>query len=275
MYESNLIFYRLTPPKQTPEWVKFSKQMFGGFSLLLWCGSILCFLSYGILSATYEDPADDNLYLGIVLSFVVVVTAVFSYYQESKSSKIMDSFKSLVPQNATVIRNGVKQSILAENLTLGDIVEVAFGDRLPADIRILESRGFKVDNSSLTGESDPQARTPICTDDNPLETQNLAFFSSSAVEGTARGMVVSIGDNTVMGKIAKLTSGLDSGATPLAREIQYFIEVVSGVALLIGLFFFVVALVLGYGWLQALIFLLGTIVANVPEGLLSTVFQTN
>ena len=262
---------KLTPPPQVPEWIKLGKHMFGGFSLLLWCGAILCFSSYTIQLLSSGEASEDNLYLGIVLSLVVIVTAVFSYYQESKSSKIMDSFKNLVPQNATVIRDGIKQSILAEQLTLGDIVEVSFGDRLPADIRILESRGFKVDNSSLTGESDPQARTPICTDANPLETKNLAFFSTSAVEGTARGMVVSIGDNTVMGKIAKLASGLDSGDTPLAREIRYFIEVVSGVALLIGLTFFVVALVLGYSWLQALIFLLGTIVANVPEGLLSTV----
>ena len=96
----------------------------------------------------------------MVLTAVVVVTGVFSYYQESKSSKIMDSFKNLVPQYALAVRNGEKVELKAEELTLGDIIEVKFGDRVPADMRVLESRNFKVDNSSLTGESEPQSRGP-------------------------------------------------------------------------------------------------------------------
>ena len=124
-----------------------------------------------------------QLYLGIVLTTVVVVTGCFSYYQESKSSKIMESFKNLVPQSALVIRDGQKQTVKAEEVCRGDIVEVKFGDRIPADIRVIEARQFKVDNSSLTGESEPQSRGPEFTNDNPLETKNLAFFSTNAVEG--------------------------------------------------------------------------------------------
>jgi magnesium-transporting ATPase (P-type) len=75
----------LTPPKQTPEWVKFCKNLFGGFALLLWIGAVLCFVAYGIQASTSEEPADDNLYLGIVLSAVVIVTGIFSYYQVSDS----------------------------------------------------------------------------------------------------------------------------------------------------------------------------------------------
>merc|ERR1739838_200033 len=118
------------------------------------------------------------------------------------------------------------------------IVEIKFGDRIPADIRVLEARGFKVDNSSLTGESEPQARSPEFTHENPLETKNIGFFSTNAVEGTCVGMDVNIGDNTVMGRIAGLASGLDTGDTPIAKEIAHFIHI---------------------------------IVANVPEGLLATV----
>jgi sodium/potassium-transporting ATPase subunit alpha len=162
----------LTPPKQTPEWVKFCKNLFGGFALLLWIGAILCFIAYSIQASTVEEPADDNLYLGIVLSAVVIVTGIFSYYQvssnpfpsicfhskssffslfsgsqkESKSSKIMESFKNMVPQFATVIREGEKLTLRAEDLTLGDVVEVKFGDRIPADIRVVEARNFKVKN---------------------------------------------------------------------------------------------------------------------------------
>lgn len=163
----------LTPPKTTPEWVKFCKNLFGGFSLLLWIGAALCFIAYSIQIGNYEDVPKDNvrdgrddysflryflmmsltdwvwwfflqLYLGAVLSVVVIVTGCFSYYQESKSSKIMESFKNMVPQYATVLREGQKLTLKAEELTCGDIVEVKFGDRIPADIRVIESRGFKV-----------------------------------------------------------------------------------------------------------------------------------
>merc|ERR1712073_198205 len=262
---------QLTPPPTTPEWVKFCQNLFSGFACLLWLGAILCFLAYGIQASAYEEPPDDNLYLGIVLTAVVTVTGVFSYYQESKSAKIMESFKNMVPQYALVRRDGEKVTISATELTLGDIVEVKFGDRVPADLRVLEARGFKVDNSSLTGESEPQARTPEFTHDNPLETKNLAFFSTNAVEGTATGMVVNIGDSTVMGRIAGLASGLESDETPIAKEIAHFIHIITGVAVFLGVTFFIIAFILGYNWLDAVIFLIGIIVANVPEGLLATV----
>ncbi|XP_065207094.1 sodium/potassium-transporting ATPase subunit alpha isoform X4 [Planococcus citri] len=261
----------LTPPKTTPEWVKFCKQLFGGFALLLWIGAALCFIAYSILVTTVEDPADDNLYLGIVLTGVVIVTGIFSYYQEAKSSAIMDSFKNLVPQFALVIRQGEKLTLRAEDIVVGDVVEVKFGDRIPADVRIIECRGFKVDNSSLTGESEPQSRSVDFTHENPLETKNLAFFSTNAVEGTAKGVVISCGDNTVMGRIAGLASGLDTGETPIAKEIHHFIHIITGVAVFLGVSFFIIAFILGYNWLDAVIFLIGIIVANVPEGLLATV----
>merc|ERR1712115_18337 len=262
---------QLTPPPTTPEWIKFCQCLFSGFAMLLWFGAILCFLAYGIQASAYEEPPDDNLYLGVVLTAVVTVTGAFSYYQESKSAAIMESFKNLVPQYAVVRRNGEKITVKAAELTLGDVVEVKFGDRLPADLRVVEARQFKVDNSSLTGESEPQTRTPEFTNDNPLETKNLAFFSTNAVEGTCVGIVVNIGDNTVMGRIAGLASGLASDQTPIAKEIAHFIHIITGVAVFLGVTFFIIAFILGYNWIDAVIFLIGIIVANVPEGLLATV----
>merc|ERR1712117_628403 len=226
---------QLTPPPTTPEWIKFCQCLFSGFAMLLWFGAILCFLAYGIQASAYEEPPDDNLYLGIVLSAVVTVTGIFSYYQEAKSAKIMESFKNLVPQYAVVRRNGEKITVKAAELTLGDIVEIKFGDRVPADLRVIEARGFKVDNSSLTGESEPQTRSPEFTNENPLETRNLAFFSTNAVEGTCLGMVVNIGDNTVMGRIAGLASGLEGGQTPIAKEIEHFIHIITAVAVCLTL----------------------------------------
>jgi sodium/potassium-transporting ATPase subunit alpha len=261
----------LTPPKTTPEWLKFCKQLFGGFSLLLWIGAILCFVAYSIQASQLENVPGDNLYLGIVLTAVVLVTGVFSYYQEAKSSKIMESFKNMVPQYGIVVRNGEKRDIRASEMVVGDIVEVKFGDRVPADIRLITSHSFKVDNSSLTGESEPCSRTADFTHENPLETKNLAFFSTNAVEGTCRGVVIKTGDRTVMGRIANLASGLEVGDTPIAKEIAHFIHLITGVAVFLGVSFFIIAFILGYFWLDAVIFLIGIIVANVPEGLLATV----
>jgi sodium/potassium-transporting ATPase subunit alpha len=264
-------FNELTPPKTTPEWVKFCRNLFGGFSTLLWIGAILCFLAYGIECSTNDDPVEDNLYLGIVLSTVVIVTGVFQYYQESKSDKIMESFKNLVPQQALAIRDGEKKAVLARTLVLGDIVEVKGGDRIPADLRIVHSANMKVDNSSLTGESEPQSRDATDSTVTVLEARNIAFFSTNCVEGSARGIVIRCGDNTVMGRIAALAANVDSGDTPIAQEIEHFIHIITGVAVFLGVSFFILAFILGYHWLEAVIFLIGIIVANVPEGLLATV----
>ncbi|XP_061777127.1 sodium/potassium-transporting ATPase subunit alpha-2-like [Nerophis ophidion] len=261
----------LTPPPTTPEWVKFCRQLFGGFSMLLWTGAILCFLAYGIQVATEDEPPNDNLYLGVVLAAVVIITGCFSYFQEAKSSRIMDSFKKMVPQQAMVIREGEKMQIDAELVVQGDLVEIKGGDRVPADLRIITSSGCKVDNSSLTGESEPQTRSPEFTHDNPLETRNICFFSTNCVEGTAHGVVIATGDRTVMGRIATLASELEVRRTPINIEIEHFIHLITGVAVFLGVSFFILSLILGYSWLEAVIFLIGIIVANVPEGLLATV----
>ena len=84
-------------------------------------------------------------------------------------------------------------------------------------------------------------------------------------------MVIFTGDRTVMGRIANLASGLEVGQTPISREIEHFIHLITGVAVFLGVTFFVIAFILGYDWLDAVIFLIGIIVANVPEGLLATV----
>ena len=157
----------------------------------------------------------------------------------------MESFKNMVPQYATVVREGQKNIIPAEDIVVGDIVEIKGGDLVPADIRILKSHSCKVDNSSLTGESEPQTRSPELTHDNPLETRNLAFFSTNCVEGTAQGAVINTGDRTIMGRIANLASGLEMGETPIAREIEHFIHIITGVAVFLGITFFIISFIQG------------------------------
>lgn len=137
----------------------------------------------------------------------------------------MDSFANMIPQIANAIRDGHSVRVNVSELVIGDLVEIKFGDRIPADVRIVKSQGFKVDNSSITGENEALLRTTKCTSDNYLETRNIAFFSTNAVEGTATGIVVMTGDLTVMGRIAGLTARLQPSATPIARELHRFMKV--------------------------------------------------
>ncbi|XP_005888792.2 potassium-transporting ATPase alpha chain 2 [Bos mutus] len=264
----------LTPPKETSEIIKFLKQMVGGFSILLWIGAILCWIAYGIQYSNDHASSLDNVYLGSVLALVVILTGVFAYYQEAKSTNIMSSFRKMIPQQALVIRDSEKKTIPADQLVVGDIVEIKGGDRVPADVRILSTQGCKVDNSSVTGESEPQARSCEFTHESPLETKNIAFFSTTCLEGTATGMVINTGDRTIIGQIASLASGVKDLKTPIAIEIEHFVHIVAGVAVSIGVIFFIIAVSMKYYVLDSIIFLIGIIVANVPEGLLATVTVT-
>ncbi|XP_025770586.1 potassium-transporting ATPase alpha chain 1 [Puma concolor] len=199
----------LRPPRGTPEYVKFARQLAGGLQCLMWVAAAICLIAFAIQASEGDLTTDDNLYLALALIAVVVVTGCFGYYQEFKSTNIIASFKNLVPQQATVIRDGDKFQINADQLVVGDLVEMKGGDRVPADIRILQAQGCKVDNSSLTGESEPQTRSPECTHESPLETRNIAFFSTMCLEGTAQGLVVNTGDRTIILSIHTLEDPRD------------------------------------------------------------------
>uniref|UniRef100_A0A8D1T5F6 Sodium/potassium-transporting ATPase subunit alpha n=1 Tax=Sus scrofa TaxID=9823 RepID=A0A8D1T5F6_PIG len=261
----------LRPPRGTPEYVKFARQLAGGLQCLMWVAAAICLIAFAIQASEGDLTTDDNLYLALALIAVVVVTGCFGYYQEFKSTNIIASFKNLVPQQATVIRDGDKFQINADQLVVGDLVEMKGGDRVPADIRILQAQGCKVDNSSLTGESEPQTRSPECTHESPLETRNIAFFSTMCLEGTAQGLVVNTGDRTIIGRIASLASGVENEKTPIAIEIEHFVDIIAGLAILFGATFFIVAMCIGYTFLRAMVFFMAIVVAYVPEGLLATV----
>lgn len=183
----------LTPLKKTPHWVLFLRQLTNGFAILLWCGAFFSIIAFIIQYTSEKKTSLENIYLAIILALVVIITGCFQFYQEFKSSKILESFKDMLPEQALVIRDRKKQLIPASHIVLGDIVDVEMGSRIPADIRILKSNGLKVDNSSLTGEAEAQSRLSDCTNDNPLETKNLAFFSTFAVEGSGVGLVIRTG----------------------------------------------------------------------------------
>jgi len=257
---------KLTPPATIPEWLKLVHTQTGFFALLLWAGAILCFVGYGLKNE------QDNLYLGIVLSTVTTITGIFEYFQERKSSQLMESFKDMMPKNTLAIRDGVKSKVPAETLVVGDIVEIRAGDQIPADIRVIMcSEDMRVDHSSLTGEPDPLGRSPKFTDQNPLETKNLCFFGTLCPRGMCKGVVVNTGDRTVMGRIAGLAAGTDNEQTPINKEILHFVTIVSGVAIFLGITFLIIGFALDTDPITNLVFMIGIIVANVPEGLLATV----
>ncbi|KAJ3441746.1 sodium/potassium-transporting atpase subunit alpha [Anaeramoeba flamelloides] len=256
----------LTQPKRRTKIITFLRQFFGGFSILLLLGSMLGGLGY-ILGPKEKD----NLYVSIVLLFVVVITSVFSYTQQKKHEAILDDFKQFVPEFALVIRDGEQKQIVPSRVVVGDILLLKAGEKISADIRIISPNNFKVDNSSLTGESVAQIRSEMCTSKNPLETDNLAFCSATVAEGRSKGIVIRTGDSTLIGHIAKLTVQDKPMSTPINLEIKKFIRMIKYVAIILGFLFFLVGIVIETPWITNLIFCIGIIVANVPEGLLSTV----
>ncbi|CAG2175196.1 unnamed protein product, partial [Oppiella nova] len=251
-----------SPPKLTPAWVLYLKEMTTGFAIIIWLASIASFICYGI------DLVPQYYYLGIVLALVVLITGTYSYSQQASSSKIFESFKNMVPQQTAVIRGGERKDVPADKLVIGDLVYVKAGDRVPADIRVIRCEAMKVDNSSLTGESDPLLRNPEVGHPNALETKNLAFFSTNCVDGSGYGIVISIGDHTVMGKIAKLVTGIAREKTPIAIEISRFTKIITCIAIGNGVVFFAICMGFGLTFFDALIFMIGIIVGNIPEGLL-------
>jgi sodium/potassium-transporting ATPase subunit alpha len=135
---------------------------------------------------------------------VVIITGIMSFVQSSKTAAIMASFKNFIPPKTTVWRNGVKREMAAKDLVPGDIVEVNIGDNIPADLIIIKSNEMKVNNASLTGESEELLRVPEESTRNIFESPNVAFFGTACTNGSGTGIVFKTGDNTVIGQIATL-----------------------------------------------------------------------
>jgi len=232
-------------------------------------GAILCIITY-IIQPGSNLP---NLVLGIVLIVVILLTGTITFMQSAKSDALMEGFKNMLPSVCKVLREGKITQMPAEKLVRGDIVEVISGEKIPADLRIIKSIEMKVDNSALTGEVEPLLRSPECTHpEEPFETKNIAFFGTLCKEGRGRGIVIQIGGKTVMGQIADLAATGGMQKSPLRIELDRFVLIITVIALTLGVVFFLLALlVVKYNVLECLIFGIGILVANVPEGLLACI----
>lgn len=263
---------KLPEKKKTPWYVNLIHELTTVFSLLLWAGGILAMIAYGL---TPEDTS--NLYLAIVLWIVVLISGLFSFWQNSKSDSIIETFKSFSNVKTTVVREGKEKEINAVDLVVGDVCIVRIGEKVPADIRIFESNSMSTNNSGLTGESEAVKISTECGEkglENPLDSKNLAFFSTLCVSGSGKGVVIRIGKNTFMGKIADLATSAEGAEMSLEREINKFIYIISIIAISLGVAFFCAGFGTGLPVIANFTFAIGIIVANVPEGLLSCLTVT-
>lgn len=244
--------------------VKLFLNMIGGFQLFLWAGGILCLVVFFITNCTdYQTLA-----LGILCFLVVILTSLFQSYQEGKSDKVMAALKALTPQNVTVIRNGLLMEVPAESLVPGDICNVKAGEKVPADVRVLKSSDLKVNNASLTGENVDIKLGQDSLSDSLYEAKNIARMGCNFTAGTGIVLVFSTGDNTFFGTIAKSTTSIKRPDSCLKKEISRLVHIMGVVAITIGVIFLILALNFGYSTIDAVVFMIGIIVANVPEGLL-------
>jgi sodium/potassium-transporting ATPase subunit alpha len=257
---------RLTPRKQTPEFIKFLRQLTNLFALLLWCGAALSLVS------EYVAPGQGSLAIAIALIGVVLLNGIFSYWQEHKAETIMASFHNMLPHRAKVVRDGQPLDIPASEVVRGDLLLLEEGDQISADARLLRVVGLKVDNSSLTGESEPQLRTINPTDRNLLESRNIVFSGTAVMAGSGMGIVFATAMKSQIGRTAELTENLATREVPIHRELRRFTHIISTIAVILGVLVFAVSLL----WVDTpfwskLVFAIGIIVANVPEGMLTTV----
>lgn len=245
--------------------VRYFKQYKNFFSLLLLFGSILSFI------AEWLDPGQGNIFIAIALLGVVILNGTFTFIQEYQAERIMASFKNLIPPKTKVLRDGEITEILATDIVVGDVIFLEEGDKIPADGRLIEENSLKVDNSPITGEAEPQLRSLDCTHPNILECRNMVFSGTLVQTGNGKAIIFGTGSDTQIGKLAALTEQTASVDTPIRKELNDFIKIISAIAIFLGISFFIVGFLIQDTFLANLIFAIGIIVANVPEGLLPTV----
>ncbi|KAF1801111.1 hypothetical protein FB192DRAFT_1429110 [Mucor lusitanicus] len=262
----------ISPPPSN--WLrKFFGYFFGGFCSLLWFASIICYISWKPLGE--PNPSPLNLALAVILMFVIFLQAFFNAWQDWSTSRVMNSINNMLPTQTLVMRDGQIVTIDASHLVPGDVVHVKMGNKIPADLRLVQvSDDLKFDRSVLTGESDAIPGTVDATDDNVLESHNVAMMGTHCLNGSAVGVVVAIGDNTLMGKIARLSLSDPNTRTTLQVEILRFVIIIAVLSISVG----IICIVTWAAWLRrdypdflslsnALIAVISVIVAFVPEGM--------
>ncbi|KAI8870203.1 hypothetical protein GQ42DRAFT_155552, partial [Ramicandelaber brevisporus] len=267
----------MLPPPPSYMVRKILTYVFGGFCSLLWVAGIVCVLAWNPLS---PDPSDAgalmNLWLAIVIFLTVIIQALFNGYQDWSSSQVMKSINSMLASSATVVRDGKQIEVPASDVCVGDLVVLKYGSKVPADLRLVEVQDLRFDRSMLTGESEPVEAAVDATEDNYLETRNIAPMGTLVTNGHGRGIVVGTGAGTIMATIAGMAAGSSAAlkSTVLQREITRFVILIASMSVTTT----VLVLVLWAAWLRttypgfmtasaAVVNAISVMVAFVPEGL--------
>ncbi len=234
-------------------------------AILLWLAAFFSFLS------EFLKPGEGMLTLGIAIVAVIVINAVFTFIQEYRAEKALAALKKLLPFNVMAIRSGKESEVPAEEVVPGDIIRLAEGDKVPADIRLIESSALKVNNAPLTGESESILRSIEPCPGDPINSPNIAFAGTTIVSGNGVGIVFATGMRTEFGRIALLTETVTPGLSPLQKEIVKATRIVAVIAAVVGVCFFILGIAIGRTFWANFIFAIGITVALIPEGMLPTV----
>lgn len=202
----------------------------------------------------------------IVILIVVLINAVVGFIQEYRAEKAMEKLKGLISSEAVVIRDGKEEKISAGDLTRGDVVLLEEGDNVPADMRIIESYDLLVDESALTGESLPVEKHTEAIYDDGHSPANMVFMESDISSGRGKGVVVEIGMNTEIGKIAEMIQEEDE-ETPLQQKIARLGKILGLLAVVVCIFVFVLEYLQGSDIVETFMTAVSLAVAAVPEGL--------
>ncbi len=233
------------------------------FAVLLWAGGLMAFIA--------GMPE-----LGWAIFLVIILNAIFSFWQEYKAEKAVEALKKLLPQRVRAVRDNTDVEINAAGLVPGDIVRLSEGNSVPADGRLIKADEMRVDNSALTGESRPvyKISEPLASATGFLWTEmpNMVFAGTGVVSGRGTMVVTSTGMDTEIGRVAYFTQTIKAEKSPLQIELVRITKTVTMIAVGLGvLFFFLGYAIAGLTFAESFIFAIGIIVANVPEGLMPTV----
>ena len=242
----------------------FAKQFTNFFTILLLLSAAICFMAHRL------NPGENMNILGWALFVVALLNALFSFIQEYRAERAMEALQKFLPQLVEVQRQGQIVKVPAEEIVPGDLLCLAEGDKITADARIVDAKGLLVNNAPLTGEANPSVLVAGPCQDRLSESNNVAFAGCTVVRGSGQAVVFATGLRTEFGKLAHLSQEISRTSSPLELETAHMVRVLTIIAVSMGLGFFL------YGWFSGrplwvnLVFMMGIIVANVPEGLLPT-----
>jgi Ca2+-transporting ATPase len=249
--------------------VSFSKkavvQFKNLFNVLLIIAAILSFVT-GISS---NDMS--SIQMGFAILLVVVLSVLFSLFQEYRAERAIEALHRLVPENIKVMRDGKVIHLTASRIVPGDVIELEEGDKVPADGRLLNAFELSIDNSILTGESEPQIRTVNCPNQGECpatDRTNLVLAGTTITSGSGTAIIFATGGHTQFGHVVEITHAIEEPLSPLQREINLTARLNFIVAIAVGFIFLLIAWqFLHLPLSDSLLFMIGVMVCVVPEGL--------